>query len=292
MLAATVTPQDALTLKLFGGTIGKDHCVEHSVTGARVIDTTTFKSGDPKNLFTFSFAANTTARVGIFLVERGTFKRALIVCLPSAGTAAGVLFGISHGFGQNDTAYMQRGYNNPLSEPHLTYVADWALFNDFRWAAQLLFSRRREMAFVMPVRAKTGHGELGPFLTDGTLTRQTLDGLAAVIGKGFATTPFDTFSFSSGIGDMVPFLHALKGNVAVRSVISLDPAPAMMAPGTQPTLQFLSGMTGAPKPGQEFLPYARWAKHHMWAAQKANQFNFLHNGCLPIYCLHLGLQIA
>jgi hypothetical protein len=42
----------------------------------------------------------------------------------------------------------------------LTYVADWALFNDFRWAAQLLFSRRREMAFVMPVRAKTGHGEL------------------------------------------------------------------------------------------------------------------------------------
>ena len=55
---------------------------------------------------------------------------------------------------------------------------------------------------------------------------------------------------------------------------------------------FLSGMTGAPKPGQEFLPYARWAKHHMWAAQKANQFNFLHNGYLPIYCLHLGLQIA
>lgn len=291
MSAAKVTPQDALTLKLFGGTIGKDHCVERSVTGKWVIDTTTFKSGDPKNLFGFNVASNTTARVGIFLVERGAFKRALIVCLPSAGTAAGVLFGISHGFGQNDAEYMKRGYNNPLSEPHLTYVADWALFNDFRWAAQLLFSRRREMAFVMPVRAKDGHGELGPFLTDGALTRETLDGLTAVIGKGFVTTPFDTFSFSSGIGDLLRFLAALKGIVSVRSVISIDPAP-MVALGSLPKLQFVSGMTGGPLPGQEFLPYTRWAKHHLWASGKANQFTYLHNGCLPTYCLHLGLQIA
>lgn len=292
MSAATVTPQDVLTLKLFGGAIGKDHCVERSVTGKWVIDTTTFKSGDPKNVFSFNIASNTTARVGIFLVERGAFKRALIVCLPSMGTAAGVLFGISHGFGQNDAAYMKRGYDNPLSEPHLTYVADWALFNDFRWAAQLLFSRRREMAFVMPVRAKDGHGELGPFLTDGALTRETLDGLAAVIGKGFATTPFDTFSFSSGIGDLLPFLAVLKGKVAVRSVIAIDPAPNVMAPGSLPKLQFISGMTGGPALGQESLPYARWAKHHLWAGGKANPFEYLHNGCLPTYCLHLGLQIA
>jgi hypothetical protein len=65
-----------------------------------------------------------------------------------------------------------------------------------------------------------------------------------------------------------------------------------MALGSLPKLQFVSGMTGGPLPGQEFLPYTRWAKHHMWASGKADQFAYLHNGCLPTYCLHLGLQIA
>ncbi len=291
-MAATVTAQDALTLKLFPGTLGKDHCVECDVPGKWVIDATTFKSGDPKNLFGFKMAPATTGRVGIFLVERGAFKRALIVCLPSAGTAAGVLFGISHGFGQSHTEYMKRGYTNPLSEPHLKYVADWALFNDFRWAAQLLFSRRREMAFVMPVRASDSHGELGPFLTDGALTRETLDGLAAVIGKGFVTSPFDTFSFSSGIGDILPFLAVLKGKVTVRSVISIDPNPILMASGGLPKLHFASGKTSGSVKGLEYMPYDRWAKHHLWATGKNTQFDYLHNGCLPTYCLNLGLEIA
>jgi hypothetical protein len=88
----------------------------------------------------------------------------------------------------------------------------------------------RDVAGESPPLSQNSVRELGPFLTDGALTRQTLDGLAAVIGKGFVTSPFDTFSFSSGIGDIPPFLAVLKGEVSVRSAISIDPSPILMGP--------------------------------------------------------------
>ena len=40
------------------------------------------------------------------------------------------------------------------------------------------------------------------------------------------------------------------------------------------------------------LPYDRWTKHHLWATRKSTQFDYLHNGCLPTYCLNLGLETA
>jgi hypothetical protein len=292
MATATVTPQDKITLTLFGGTLGKDHCVSGSVPSHPMIARPTFKSGDAKNQFNFRVAPGRDARVGIFTVEKGGFKRALIVCLPAMQTAAGVLFGISHGFGQNDAAYMQRGYNDPLSIPHLEYVSDWALFHDFRWAAQLLASRRKDMAFVMPVRAKDSHGELGLFLKDGDLTREMLDGLAAAIGPGFVTSPFDVFTFSSGIGEMIAFLGAVKGKVPVRTVIAIDPAPILLAPGGMPRLNFVSGMTAGSVAGFEFMPYDRWANHPLWKSYKTDPFNYLHNGVMPTYCLNLGLETA
>ncbi|MGH6960576.1 MAG: hypothetical protein ACREE7_08845, partial [Dongiaceae bacterium] len=85
---------------------------------------------------------------------------------------------------------------------------------------------------------------------------------------------------------------AVKGKVPVRTIIAIDPAPIILAPGGLPKLHFVSGMTAGSVKGFEFMPYGRWAKDPDWKSGKTDLFDYLHNYCMPTYCLNLGLEIA
>ena len=89
--------------------------------------------------------------------------------------------------------------------------------------------------------------------------------------------------------------------LSVEAVYSLDPNPAIpaAAPAGAVRKQFLSGQTfrgGVPPGGFEFMPVGRWANESEFPRRATFQspalFNYLHNHCMPLYALHLGIQLS
>ena len=179
----------------------------------------------------------------------------------------------------------------PLSSKLIEFVLLKHVIN--RYGAQMLASRR-QMALVYIVRAKGN--ELGPFVNDGPFVAQVLSEMAALTGGAFKFGAVEAFTFSSGIHDFNPFVRSMDGVLKVDAVYNIDPYRALAAfqPNGAIRKQYLSGSTGGPRAGFEFLGLERWRNEFGYAERERSpqpwRFNYLHNRCMPLYTLHLALQ--
>lgn len=266
-----------------------NHLVNVAIPPKRLIDIASFRAGDARNSPRFTVAAQKTARIGIFAARKRDVERAFIVLLPATGTPNKVLVGISHGFGQNAAYYASKGWRNPLSPDLIADVRDRFVIE--RWGPQML-AGRKQMAMVVPVRAQ-GSSELGPFGSDGAFARHVLQAIGSLT-RAFTVAHVEAYTYSSGIHDLNRFLGAAGGHLSFTAVYNMDPAHVTTAarPRGAVVRQFASGQTGTPGPLFEFLPYARWSNEPFHARSRNNQFQYLHNFCLPNYTLHLGIETS
>lgn len=255
-----------------------------------LVDVASFRTGLPTNKPLFTFALPTVARLGIFSAAKNGVERAVILVLPPGGVPNRVMIGISHGFGGNNLAvYKALGYEDPLSKDLIRFVLLNHVIN--RWGAQVL-AGKKPMALMHIVRA--AGKELGPFANDGAFTRDVLTQLRAQTGDAFSFDTVEAFTFSSGIGDFNTFLSSISSTLNVGAVYNIDPNPAIAAklPAGGVRKQYLSGMTGAThKAGFESMLLGRWKNEPRYPI-KTDNFQYLHNHCLPDYALHLGIQTS
>lgn len=277
------------------GTPGTNNLVEQFLPSIGLIAESTFRAGVASNAFDFRSSAPSVGRLGIFAAKKGEVERAVILLLPRTGTPKGVLICITQGFAQSWKTLEPMGWSDPLSPVLIQFCLLKHVIN--RWGAQTMASRK-ELAFLYIVRAKGK--ELGPFANDGPFVRQTLTELVALTNGAFSFDTVEAFTFSSGISDFNPFVSSLNGILNVRAVYNIDPASALGAvqPPGAVRKQYLSGQTGGPKGGFEFLPIQRWSKEFSYPIRETFvkpdspswPFNYLHNHCMPMYVLHLALQ--
>lgn len=277
------------------GVGGANHLVEQFLPSIGLIAESSFRPGVASNAFDFRSSAPSIGRLGIFAAAKAELERAVILLLPRTGVPRGVLICITQGFAQSARTLEPLGWSDPLSPELIRFCLLKHVIN--RWGAQTLASRR-QLAFLYIVRAKGK--ELGPFANDGPFVRQTLEELVSLTGGAFSFDTVEAFTFSSGIADFNPFVSSLNGQLNVRAVYNIDPAHALSAvlPPGAVRKQYLSGQTGGPKAGFEFLPIQRWTNEFMYPARQTFvtadspswPFNYLHNHCMPLYMLHLALQ--
>ncbi|MBC8165147.1 MAG: hypothetical protein H7Y20_04640, partial [Bryobacteraceae bacterium] len=282
----------SITAEVNSGIEDANHLALVNVPQINVVDVTSFRPGDAANKPTFTISPAKRCRMGVFAASKGNNKRAVIVMLPESGTPSRVIFGITHGFGQNAAYYGNLGWTDPLSVRLIQDVA--TRFVRDRWGAQVLASRK-QMATVMIVRASTGGSELGPFANDGVFTHQVLESISAMTNRAFTFANVEAFTFSSGIHDLVTFVGSTQGQLNYSAIYNIDPARHAAAP--HPTgvtrKQFLSGQTGGPASGFEFMPESRWQNEPFFTNRSgASLFDYLHNHCMPLYALHLGIQLS
>ena len=278
------------------GMAGTDNLIQQIFPPIMVISTPTFRPGDQRNRPEFNTVAGTVGRLGIFAAQKAGVERAVILVLPPSGVPNRVNICITQGFGQASTTLDPLGWSNPLSPPFVQFALLKHVIN--RWGAQTLASKK-PMAFLYILRAK-GPGELGPFANDGAFMRQVLSELVALTNKAFSFDHVEAFTFSSGISEFNVFSRSLAGHLNVEAVYNIDPNPAVTATAPQGAVrkQFVSGQTfrGAVPPGFEFLPEGRWANEPAFPTRNTFKrppiFNYLHNHCMPLYALHLGIQLS
>src|SRR5579862_394958 len=126
------------------------------------VNIATFRHGDPNNVFDFVDTPGRLVHMRAFAAKFGDVERACWLMLPGNARATSVMVVISHGFGQNHAYYSNLGYSNPLSKALLEDVRNRFIL--CRWGQQVI-AAKSNMALIMPVRARTGGGELGPFVT-------------------------------------------------------------------------------------------------------------------------------
>jgi hypothetical protein len=261
-----------------------------------VISEATFRPGVVSNAFNFRSTAPNVGRLGIFAAKKGDAERALILLLPATTKPDRVIIAITQGFGQAINTVGPLGFNNPLSPKLIQFVLLKHVIN--RWGAQTLASKK-QMAFLYIVRSGQGKSELGPFATDGAFMKQTLSELVSLTNNAFSFDNVESFTFSSGIRDFNPFLLAIEPHLNVRAVYTLDPNPrnpTRVPPGGVRT-QF--SRSAAPAAGFELVPLNRWTNESKFKTRqtlaKPGQdvdFEYLHNRCVPLYLLHLGIQLS
>lgn len=275
------------------GMTGSNNLIQQSIPSISLIVESTFLPGVVTNQFDFRSAAPTVARLGIFAAKKGDLERAVILLLPPTGTPDRVIICISQGFAQAPGTLEPLGWGNPLSPDLIRFCLLKHVIN--RWGAQTLASRK-QMAFMYIVRAKGN--ELGPFANDGPFVLQTLTELVLLTNGAFSFLNVEAFTFSSGISDFNVFLNSVSGILNVQAVYSIDPANALPAgkPAGAVRKQFLSGQTGGPSAGFEFVPLDRWSKEWSFPIRQTFgnpwQFAYLHNYCMPKYILHLAIQTS
>jgi len=278
------------------GMAGTDNLIQQIIPAIMVISPATFRAGDPSNQPSFTSAAGTVGRLGIFAAQKASSERAVILLLPPTGTPNRVIICITQGFAQATARLDPLGWSNPLSPPFIQFVLLKHVIN--RWGAQTLASKK-QMAFLYIVRAK-GANELGPFANDGAFVTQVLTELVALTNGAFAFDHVEAFTFSSGISEFNVFSRSISGQLSVEAVYNLDPNPAVTAaaPTGASRKQFLSGQTfrGSVPAGFEFMPESRWANEPAFPRRNTFDvpalFNYLHNHCMPLYALHLGIQLS
>lgn len=268
-----------------------NNLIQQYIPPVNVIDVPTFRAGDQNNVFKFTATPLRTARLGIFAARKDTSpERAIILVLPGSGVPERVIIGISHRFSQAVGYYDALGWGDPLSPPLINDVLLRHVIK--RWAAQVL-STRYPTALLHIVRAKGN--ELGPFAADGAFVRGVLEALVDLTANAFSFQRVEAFTYSNGIDDFNPFLQAINGHLAVAAVYNQDPAKAGQAarlPGVV-VKQFLSGQTGGPAPGFEFMPVNRWQNELFFYQSKVlGPLVYLHGHCMPQYTLHLGMQLV
>ncbi len=254
-----------------------------------IIDVATFKQGVASNAPQFRTVAMKVGRMGIFAAGKDGVERAVILVVP-AGGANRVLIGISHGFAQNTAYYNALGWQDPLSPGLIQDVMFRHVIK--RWGVQTL-AAKKPMALFHIVRA--AGVELGPFANDGAFVREALEQTASLTGNAFSFGAVEAFTYSSGISDFNPFIASVAGHLNVAGVYNIDPAHATSAnrPASAFARQYLSGMTGGPRPLFEYMPLQRWKNDPFYYQHKtAGTFQYLHNFTMPGYTLYLGIQTS
>jgi hypothetical protein len=273
------------------GVASPNNLITQVIPSIEVIAESTFRAGVTSNKPSFRSVSPTAGRLGIFAAQKGSLQRAVILLLPPTGVPDRVIICITQGFAQATATLDPLNWGDPLSPALINFVLLKHVVN--RWGAQTLASRK-QMAFVYIVRAKGD--ELGPFKNDGPFMRQVLTEMASLTNQSFSFGNVEAFTFSSGISEFNTFVTAINGVLPVRALYALDPAPAVgtaQLPGVV-RKQFLTGATGGPRAGFEFMPIDRWSNESQFATRNTFPapagFNYLHNHCAPKYFLHLGLQ--
>ena len=273
--------------------IGMDassHLVNQIIPSIAVINPSSFRQHAMNNRLTFSSVSQTTGRLGIFAAQKGSQQRAMILLLPSGGTPNRLLICITQGFGQAARDLNPLGWGNPLSPPFVNFCLLKHVIN--RWGAQTL-GARNDTAFLYIVRARGN--ELGPFANDGAFVLEVLTQLAALTGDAFSFDHVEAFTFSSGVSDFNVFINSVASVLNIEAVYGIDPAQAMplARPGGCERKQYLSGQTGGPAPGFEYLGMDSWINEFRYPDRMRLPdpwpFNYLHNWVMPMYILNLAL---
>ena len=234
------------------------------------------------------------------VVQRVTSSRVLVEneTVGEIGRGLLVLVGVTHGFGQNAGYYSSVGWADPLS-PALILDVGRRFVRD-RWGPQMLASKKN-LAMFLIVRARGL--ELGPFAASGGFLKQSLAAVAQLTGGAFRHEKVEFFTYSSGIYDLNPLLASAQSHMNIGAIYSLDPAGAHNAshPRGAAVKQFLSGQTGRPSAGFEYMPLNRWENEADYESVHPSDrrmrptiglFDYLHNHCMPDYCLYLGIQLS
>ena len=99
----------------------------------------------------------------------------------------------------------------------------------------------------------------------------------------------------SGVSDFNVFINSVASALNIEAVYGIDPAQAMplARPGNCERKQYLSGQTGGPSPGFEYLGMDSWINEFRYADRAKLPdpwpFNYLHNWVMPMYILNLAL---
>jgi hypothetical protein len=266
--------------------------ISNATSGGSIVNVTTFKAGDPRNVLDFVPRSGCPVRLKLFASKIGTVERTYWLMLPREGAAQGVMIVISHGFGQGEWHYGPLGYNNPFSKPFLDDVK--LRFVLARWGMQLAFLRP-QMGLLMPVRAKGGTGggtELGPFVSQSGLGTRIVNQIAALSHADFLLKTVGVVTFSSGVYDANTFIRVGGHGLPFALAVNQDPAGGMAIAGGGMRRQYLSGYTtGGPRPGFEYLPDPRWIIEPQRTAMKAQLGReYLHTWAVPTYTLALALS--
>ncbi|MEO7673480.1 MAG: hypothetical protein ABIU09_05315 [Pyrinomonadaceae bacterium] len=283
-MSQSVRPINQLIL----GMDGTDNLIDQIIPAIGTIDIATYRAGDSSNVLSFGYAPQTSGRLGIFAAEKDGSERAVIMLLPQ-GRPDGVLICITQGFAQAADRLNPLGWSNPLSVPFVNFALLKHVIN--RYGPQMLASGRN-LALMYILRAG-GANELGPFARDGAFLRFTLGEIAGLTNNAFSFDTCEAFTFSSGIYDFNTFLSAVSGSVNIRATYSIDPSHSVAAatPSGGRRKQYASGTAGPLLPGFEHLPLARWVNEDEFSTStRIGRFEYLHNRCMPLYTLNLGLR--
>lgn len=266
-----------------------DHLIPQIIPAIGTIMTPAFRAGDRNNDLTFSFAGQTSGRLGIFAAKKNNVERAVIMLLPASAKPDGVLICITHGFAQADGHLAPLNWANPLSPEFVKFALLKHVVS--RWGAQTLASRKN-YAFMYILRAKAS-SELGPFARDGKFVVEVLDQIKTLTNDSFSYDKAEAFTFSSGIADFNHFVMATDPHLSFRAVYSIDPSNTLPVahPSKGAVKQYASGTAAGFSPGFEPMPLARWKNEDFFPRWKSvGEFEYLHNHCMPLYVLHLGLE--
>jgi hypothetical protein len=272
-----------------------NHLAGQTIPAQALVDVASFRAGVASNVLRFRLAAPTAGRLGVFACSAGASTRAAMLLLPMGGMATSVLVGVTHGFGQGAWLYGPLGYGNPLSVPFLREVG--RRFVRDRWGPQVL-AGRKPLALLLLVRAHEGSSEMGPFAGDGAFLARVIAAIETITGGAFAHRSVEFFTYSNGIGALNSLLETAARHLTVSAIYNIDPEGARPAAhvGGAALKQYLSGQTGGPRAGFEYLPFARWANeadyHAVRPSTRGALFDYLHNGVMPSYCLYLGIETS
>lgn len=273
------------------GMEGQNHLINQIIPSIAVIDPASYRLHAMNNRLKFFSVPATSARLGIFAAQKGNQQRAVILLLPPAGTPSRLLICITQGFDQARDQLDPLGWSNPLSPPFIKFVLLKHVIN--RFGAQML-AAGSDMALLYIVRAKGK--ELGPFAKDGAFVLEVLNQLTALTGNAFSFGEVEAFTFSSGVTDFNVFIPAVSSVLNIQAVYGIDPAEAMpiSRPGNAVRKQYLSGQTGGPSAGFEFLGMDSWINEWKFPDRmklpRPWEFNYMHNHVMPSYILNLALS--
>jgi hypothetical protein len=266
---------------------GVDHFAYTTPPGPVVV-MASFRSGDPGNVFDFASATGRPVSLRVFAAKIGDVERACWLMLPLGGKATSLMVVISHGFGQNHSYYSNLGYSNPLSRALLEDVRDRFIL--FRWGQQVAVTRPN-MGLIMPVRAHTGGGELGPFVSQAGMGSQIVTDILLQADALGALDEVDVVTFSSGIFDANTFINAGGKGLKFGLMVNQDPALGTDIAGRN-RKQYLSGWTASgPRAGFEFVPMPRWQNDPKFEEMKRRLGReYLHTWAVPTYTLAMALR--
>lgn len=283
----TQAARDLVVRDVTNAIFGRGQFVYQTPDGP-LVDMATFRPGDQRNVFDFVNGKGRPVSLRVFAAKFGDVERACWLMLPSGAAAKSLMVVISHGFGQNHAYYSNLGYSNPLSKALLEDVRDRFIL--WRWGQQVA-ATRSDMGLLMPVRAHTGGGELGPFISQAGMGYQIVTEILLKAGAQGALADVNVVTFSSGVFDANTFINIGGKGLTFGMMVNQDPALGAHIGGSS-RREYLSGWTASgPRAGFEFLPMPRWQNDPKLEEKKASLgAEYLHTWALPTYTLAIALR--